>query len=211
MNKLIKVGIVEDDAHVRALLSRFINGQSDMELVLEAGSAEECFEKVKNSKDQHPHVFIQDIGLPGISGLEALRTLKDALPDTEILMFTVFDDSERIFKAFCAGASGYMLKNTRLPDMRKAILDVHNGMGAMSPSIAKKVVAYFQPKKSESRLSDTEALVVELLTEGMSYKMIANRMQISINTVRAHIRNIYRKLRVNSKSEVIAKKLKGEL
>ena len=219
MGKEINVAIVEDDAYVRNLLSQFIKSQNDMSLVYQAGSVEESLstiDKILKSKSPSDKskildVLIQDIGLPGMSGLEALKIIKSKLPNTEILMFTVFDDAERVFKAFCAGASGYLLKNTRLADMRKAILDINQGMAAMSPSIAKKVVNHFRPVKHESELTPTEFHVVELLTEGMSYKMIADRMQISINTIRTHIRNIYRKLHVNSKSEVIAKKLRGEI
>ena len=149
--------------------------------------------------------------MPGLSGLDAIRMVKEKLPKTEVLMYSIFDDSDHIFKAFCAGASGYILKNTRLEEIRKSIVDVYNGQAAMSPSIAKKVIAYFRPQKAESPLTDKEQLVVQLLTDGLSYKMVADRMQITMNTVRTHIRNIYTKLQVHSKAEVISKNLKGDI
>jgi DNA-binding NarL/FixJ family response regulator len=210
----IKVAIVEDDPYVRKLLEQFVDQEALFDLVYAVESVEENLEALQNlsaNDNKSVDVLIQDIGLPGISGLESIRLVKQKMPGIEILMFTVFDDANRIFKAFCAGASGYLLKNSRLQEIKKAILDIHNGMAAMSPSIAKKVVEHFQPKKVDAELTQTEFKVVECLTEGMSYKMVADRLQVSINTVRAHIRNIYRKLHVNSKSEVVAKRLKGEI
>jgi DNA-binding NarL/FixJ family response regulator len=177
--------------------------------VIVAGSVEEFFQDLPG--DQMIDVLLQDIGLPGVSGLEGIRAVKEKLPSTQVIMFSVYDDSNRIFKALCAGASGYLLKNTRLEDIKKSILSVHDGQAAMSPAIAKKVIAYFQPKKPESPLTEKEQLVVQLLTDGLSYKMIAEKMQISINTVGTHIRNIYKKLQVNSKAEVISKKMRGDI
>jgi len=205
----IRVGIVEDETEIRAMIRSYIDQQPDMECVIVAGSVEAFFDELPNSPK--PEVLIQDIGLPGASGLDAIRMVKSELPRTEILMYSIYDDSDHIFKAFCAGASGYLLKNTRLEEIRKSILDVHNGQAAMSPSIAKKVITYFRPTKSESPLTDKEQQVVQLLTDGLSYKMTADRMQISMNTVRTHIKNIYAKLQVHSKAEVISRNLKGDL
>lgn len=210
MSEKIKVGIVEDDRSVRRLIKTYIDQQSDMECLIDSGSVEEFLQKV--IEEPHPiQILIQDIGLPGISGLEAIRIIKDRFPDLDILMFSVFDDSNRIFKAFCAGASGYLLKNAKLPEIRQALLNINKGHAAMSPSIAKKVIDYFKPTARAGELTEKEQMVVQLLTDELSYKMLADRMQISINTVQSHIRNIYKKLQVNSKAEVIAKKLKGEI
>lgn len=209
MSNKIKVGIVEDEHEIRDMLIYFINQQPDMQCVLEADSVESFFKKVDDVPQLH--VLIQDIGLPGMTGLDAIRKIREKLPRTEILMYSIFDDSDRIFKALCAGASGYILKNTRLEDIRRSILDVHNGQAAMSPSIAKKVIAYFRPQKTESQLTDKEQMVVQLLTDGLSYKMVADRMQVSMNTVRFHIRNIYDKLQVHSKAEVISRNLRGDI
>ena len=209
MSNKIKVGIVEDEHEIRDMLIYFINQQPDMECVLHADSVESFF--IALADVPQLHVLIQDIGLPGMSGLDAIRKIREKLPRTEILMYSIFDDSDRIFKALCAGASGYILKNTRLEDIRRSILDVHNGQAAMSPSIAKKVIAYFRPQKTESQLTDKEQMVVQLLTDGLSYKMVADRMQVSMNTVRFHIRNIYDKLQVHSKAEVISRNLRGDI
>lgn len=209
MSNKIKVGIVEDEHEIRDMLIYFIDQQPDIQCVLEADSVESFFRKVDDVPQLH--VLIQDIGLPGMTGLDAIRRIREKLPRTEILMYSIYDDSDRIFKALCAGASGYILKNTRLEDIRRSILDVHNGQAAMSPSIAKKVIAYFRPQKTESQLTDKELMVVQLLTDGLSYKMVADRMQITMNTVRFHIRNIYDKLQVHSKAEVISRNLKGDI
>ena len=209
MKEQIRVGIVEDDAYIRELIAKYMHGEDRFLLVVEANSVEEFFSLA--NKDMHIDVLIQDIGLPGLSGLEAIRKVKDLFPRTEVLMFSVYDDADRIFKAFCAGASGYLLKNARLEQIHKAIVDIHDGKAAMSPSIAKKVINYFRPAAPKSSLTAKEVQVVQLLTDGLSYKMIADRMQISLHTVQSHIKNIYKKLHVNSKAEVISKKLKGEL
>lgn len=209
MREKIRIGIVEDDVSVRSLVVEYLSRDPKFEWVIVAGSVEDFFQNLAD--DQIIDVLLQDIGLPGVSGLEGIRTVKEKLPSTQVIMFSVYDDSNRIFKALCAGASGYLLKNTRLEDIKKSIETVHNGQAAMSPAIAKKVIAYFQPKKPESPLTEKEQLVVQLLTDGLSYKMIAGRLQISINTVGTHIRNIYKKLQVNSKAEVISKKLRGDI
>lgn len=205
----IRVGIVEDEPGIRSMIQTFIDQQPDMMCVMESGSVESFFAQL--TKETRMDVLIQDIGLPGASGLDAIRMVKRRLPGTEILMYSIYDDSDHIFKAFCAGASGYILKNTRLEDIRRSILDVHTGQAAMSPSIAKKVITYFRPQKAESPLTDKEQMVVQLMTDGLSYKMIADRMQITMNTVRTHIRNVYTKLQVHSKAEVISRNLKGDL
>lgn len=209
MSKKIKVGIVEDVNEISLLIRTYVDQQPDMECVISSGSVESFFEELPTIPQLD--VLIQDIHLPGLSGLDAIRMIKDKLPKTEVLMYSIFDDSDHIFKAFCAGASGYILKNTRLEDIRKSILDVSNGQAAMSPSIAKKVIAYFRPQKSDGPLTEKEQMVVQLLTDGLSYKLIADRMQITMNTVRTHIRNIYTKLQVHSKAEVISKNLKGDI
>lgn len=205
----IKVGIVEDESGISTMIKSYLDQQPDMECVISAPSVEAFFDAIPSIPQLH--VLIQDIGLPGLTGLDAIRMVKEKLPRTEVLMYSIYDDSDRIFKAFCAGASGYILKNTRLEDIRKSILDVYNGQAAMSPSIAKKVITYFRPQKTESPLTDKEQMVVQLLTDGLSYKMTADRMQITMNTVRTHIRNIYTKLQVHSKAEVISKSLKGDI
>lgn len=206
---MIQVAIIEDDQHLRASLQSFVHSQEDMTCQLVAGSVEDFLEKT--SSNDSIQVLIQDIGLPGMSGLDGISLIKNRFPNIKILMFSVFDDSDRIFKALCAGAAGYLKKDTLLTKMVEAIRNVHEGHAAMSPSIAKKVIDYFKPKKATSPLSPKEQQVVQGLVDGLSYKMIADQLLISTNTVNYHIRNIYKKLEVNSKAEVISKKLKGEI
>ncbi|HSD63195.1 MAG TPA: response regulator transcription factor, partial [Ignavibacteriaceae bacterium] len=159
-------------------------------------------------------VALVDIGLPGISGINGIKILRKEYPDINIIMLTVYNDPARIFNSLCAGASGYLLKNTPLEEIKKSIEILDSGGSPMSPEIARKVIDYFNTGKSEGYKSDLtkkENEIVNALVDGLSYKLIADRMEISIDTVRFHIRNIYRKLHVNSKSEVISKSLKGEI
>lgn len=206
---MINVAIIEDDKYLRESLQSFIHAQEGMSCRISMDSVESFLEKT--SPNDSIQVLIQDIGLPGMSGLEGIRLIKSRFPKTHILMFSIFDDSERIFKALCAGASGYLKKDTRLSKITEAIIQVDAGDAAMSPSIAKKVIDYFKPQKITSPLSPKEQQVVQGLVDGLSYKMIADQLLISVNTVNYHIRNIYKKLQVNSKAEVIRKKLDGEI
>ena len=208
---MIKIGILEDDLDIKRNYLRYLNGVDNIEVVVEASSVEEFTEKMQAIP--HLDVVLSDIGLPGKSGIEGIFLIKQQFPTCNILMFTVYNDPERIFKSLCAGATGYLLKNTPLPKVKKAIEDIHNGDGPMSPSIARKVIEYFSPQKTkiEAPLTPREHQVVQALVEGLSYKMIAARFDISFETVKQHVKNIYKKLHVNCKAEVIAKALKGEL
>lgn len=207
---MIKVSYIEDDHKLRTFISEFLDESPEFEFVGSYGSVEDFMGASKTMTE--PDVLLQDISLPGMSGLEAVRHIKGIFPDLEVCMFTNHDDSERIFKALCAGASGYMLKNSSLPKIREGIHLVHRGEAAMSPSIARKVIQHFRPeKKKEEDLSQRERQIINAMMEGKSYKMIADQLMVSINTVRYHIKNIYRKLQVNSKMEIISKMNKGEI
>jgi DNA-binding NarL/FixJ family response regulator len=207
---MVKVVYIEDDPYLREFITGFIKEDKELELAGVAGSIEDFLEQAPILP--RPDVILQDISLPGMTGLEAIRHLKDLYPQAEIIMFTIHDDSERIFKAFCAGATGYLLKSTSLPKIREGILQVHRGESVMTPSIARKVIAYFRPEKtSKEELTPRELQIVQCMVEGLSYKLIADKLMMSVNTVCYHVKNIYTKLQVNSKSEVVAKSLKGEL
>ncbi|MCB0279287.1 MAG: response regulator transcription factor, partial [Calditrichaeota bacterium] len=179
------------------------------------GTMESFLEVMDQNKDLT--VILIDIGLPGISGIEGIQIIKKNYPDIDILMFTIYNDPDKIFRSLQAGASGYILKNTPLHEMKDAVDLLSKGGAPMSPEIAKKVIEYFnkQPvktnEKSNVSLSPQEGEVVNGLVDGLSYKMIADRMDLSIETVRSYIKNIYKKLHVHSKSEVVAKYLKGEI
>jgi DNA-binding NarL/FixJ family response regulator len=143
-----------------------------------------------------------------------MKKIKNQWPDIDIIMLTVFKDNDKIFKSICAGATGYLLKDTPLPEVKRAVIEITNGGSYMTPSIARRVMEYFAPVKTENEeaaLTQKEKQIIMALTEGLSYKMIGEKLLISIDTVRFHIKNIYRKLQVNSKTEVISKALKGEI
>ncbi len=207
------VGIVEDNKKIRDLIQRFLDMQEELTCPVGVESVEEMMDYLE--EHEPPRVILMDIQLPGMSGIKGMGLIKEKYPDIDIIMLTVYHDSHKIFNALRAGASGYLLKHTSLPEIKDSILKLIDGGAPMSPQIARKVINHFQenaPKKNpESDLTPREHDIVNGLTDGLSYKMIADRYDISIDTVRAHIRNIYKKLHVNSKAEVIAKSLKGEI
>ncbi len=166
------------------------------------------------SKEEIIDVLLLDIGLPGMSGISGIKLIKERYPDINILMLTVYEDSDKVFEAVCAGAVGYLIKNTPLIKIKEAIEDVYTGGAPMSAQIARKVVEFFnqvKPALHEQILTFKEKEIVAGLVDGLSYKMIAAANIISIETVRFHIKNIYRKLHVNCKAEVITKSLRGEI
>lgn len=218
-----EISIVEDNEKIRTLIQKFLDKQEGMFCNRVFDSVEAFLAELKTK--QHPHLVLMDIDLPGMNGIEGMKLIKSQYPNVEIIMLTIYHDSHKIFDSLCAGASGYLLKHTSLPEIKESIEVVLNGGSVMSPQIARKVIGYFSaggtnqkpPKEAtsqknpENELTLREREIVIGLVDGLSYKMIADRMDISIDTVRAHIRNIYRKLHVNSKAEVIAKSLRGEI
>ena len=207
---MIRVGIVEDKANIRTLMTKFLDMQSDFECVAAYESVELMLEYLKNHKLD---VILMDIQLPGMSGIEGIKIIKRDHSEIEIIMLTIYHDSHKIFDSLMAGASGYLLKHTSLPEIKESIELLMKGGAPMSPQIARKVIEHFNTPKirPDSGLTNREQDIVNGLVDGLSYKLIADRFNISLDTVRAHIRNIYKKLHVNSKAEVIAKSLKGEI
>lgn len=207
------VGIVEDNKKIRDLIQRYLDMQDELNCPVAVDTVEEMLDYLEEHKK--PEVILMDIQLPGMSGIEGIGIIKEKYPEIDIIMLTVYHDSHKIFDSLCAGASGYLLKHTSLPEIKESVLNLLNGGAPMSPQIARKVINHFreqEPKKNvESDLTPREHDIVNGLVDGLSYKMIADRYDISIDTVRAHIRNIYKKLHVNSKAEVIAKSLRGEI
>src|SRR6187402_579210 len=208
---MISVGIVEDDKQIRTAIQSFLDQQRDMVCQLSVGSVEDLLLQIPNNQ---PHVLLMDIGLPGMSGIDGIQLVKERYTDIEIIVFTVYNDSKKIFDSLCAGATGYLLKNTPLEELKEGIELLAKGGSPMSPLIARRVIDFFSERKrplKENVLSQKEKEIVIGLVDGLSYKLIADRMDISIETVRFHIKNIYRKLQVHSKAEVISKSLKGEI
>ena len=210
---MIEIGIVEDNVKIRNLIQKFLDMQEKMSCKIAVDSVEEMLDHLE--KNESPDVLLMDIQLPGMSGIEGISIIKKKYPDIEIIMLTIYHDSHKIFNSLVAGASGYLLKHTSLPEIKESIENLVQGGAPMSPQIARKVIEHFkkpEPEKNpDSDLTSREQDIVNGLVDGLSYKLIADRFDISIDTVRAHIRNIYKKLHVNSKAEVIAKSLRGEI
>jgi len=209
---MIFVGIVEDDQEIRNGIVSFLSKQPGFVCDLAVGSVEELLASL--SSENSPQVLIMDLGLPGMSGVEGISFVKSRYPEMDIVVFSVYNDPKKIFDSLCAGATGYLLKNTPFNELKEGIELLAKGGSPMSPQIARKVIDFFKPaKKIEkvSPLSDKEKEIVVGLVDGLSYKLIADRLSISIETVRFHIKNIYRKLHVHGKAEVITKSLRGEI
>lgn len=209
---MISVAIIEDIKEIREALSECISSHPDFLSILSAESVEQFLDTLDPT--MLPDILLLDIGLPGVSGITGMKMIKEKCPKTDIIMLTVYDDPNRIFQALCAGACGYLLKNTPFPKIMDAIREVYNGGSSMSPQIARKVIEHFSPvpqKVPDNDLTQKEKEIINCLVDGMSYKMIAANYQNSIDTVRYHIKNIYRKLHVNTKAEVITKSLRGEI
>lgn len=211
--KTLKLAIVEDDPIIAESLQSFLTINPGIEIKLVANSIEQCLSQLVLPSKQEVNIVLLDIGLPGMSGIEGIRHIRKKIPNAEIIMLTTFEEQDIIFKALCAGACSYISKRTSLVKIREAIFTVHQGGSYMSPFIARKIAAHFMPAKSKEGdlLTPRQKQIVDCLVEGLSYKLIADKLSISIDTVRDHIRRIYRTLEVNSKAEVIRKALKGEI
>lgn len=204
----ISVSIVEDNEKLRGTLARVLNRAEGFRCVSQYGSAEEALKDLPNVR---PNVVLMDINLPGINGVECVRQLKKILPEVQIMMLTVYEDTENIFDALTAGASGYLLKRTSGPELLDAIREVNRGGSPMTAHIARKVVQSFQknaPAQPAENLSEREQQVLDLLSQGLMYKEIADKLQISYETVHTYIRRIYEKLRVRTRTEAVAKFLR---
>jgi DNA-binding NarL/FixJ family response regulator len=208
---MIKVTIIEDNTTIREGLAALINGTPDYSCV---GSYPDCESFLQKLPLHDTNVVLMDIGLPGMSGIEGIKRAKKIKPNLNILMLTIYEDSQSIFNALCAGASGYLVKKTPPSRLLEAIKDAYEGGAPMSSLIARQVITLFQqtvnPQTEEVDLflSAREKEVLTSLAEGNNYQSIADRLFISVDTVRHHIRNIYRKLHVHSQSEAVAKAIR---
>jgi len=214
---IIAVAIIEDEREVREGVAVLINGTKGYRCTSSYRSMEEALARIGgNAPDAVvPDAVLVDIGLPGMSGIEGIRLLKERFPNMTLLAFTVYDDDENIFDALCAGASGYLLKNTPPTRLLEGLREVVTGGAPMSPEVARKVIRLFRevrpPERANYQLTPQETEVLRLLVEGHHYKTAAAELGISINTVSFHLRNVYAKLQVHSKSEAVTKALRDRL
>lgn len=201
----LKIAIVEDEKDIRESLAVLINGSEGYTVVNAFADAEQALAVIP---DEKPDVMLVDIHLPGISGIECVGKLKPLCPGTQFIMFTSFEDTESVFSALKLGATGYLTKTTQPSKILDAISEVYKGGSPMSSHIARKVVSSFRESETNielEKLSAREKEILELLSKGFRYKEIADKLFLSTETVRTHIRNIYQKLHVNSRTEAVNK------
>jgi DNA-binding NarL/FixJ family response regulator len=212
--KNIKVAIFEDNTNLRKGLQALLNDSNGFECV---GAYANCDRLVQHLAEKQPDVVLMDIQMPGMNGIEAVDVIKRNLPEIKVLMATVFEDDEKIFQSICNGAQGYILKNTPTAQLLLAIQEVYEGGAPMSPNIASKVLAMFKATAQFSgmnesyHLTEREMETLKWLVKGLSYKAIAEKCFVSINSVATHVKNIYKKLHVHSKSEAVAKAIKKKI
>lgn len=201
---ILRITIVEDDDHYANELRQYLAGKADVIWVTIADSVEAFFER---PLVYIPDIILLDVGLPGTDGVSAIPRIRAEFPHADIIMLTVFADHHTVFNSLCSGAVGYVLKESALSEIWSAILLVAHGGSYMSPSIARKVMGYFVPIKESctEALTSRERDVVHGLADGLSYKLIADRLSIKVTTVQSYIKSIYRKMNANSKTEVVRK------
>jgi DNA-binding NarL/FixJ family response regulator len=209
----IKVIMFDDNESLRDSVSMLLEDTKDFTLI---DSYAHCLDVIDNIKETQPDVVLMDIDMPGINGIEGVKLIRKNFPAVQILMLTVFDDDEKVFAAIKAGAGGYILKSAEPKNLLSAISEVYNGGAPMTPGIARKVLYQFQHLqpddiKEDYHLSTREKEVLGLLVDGLSYKMIAAKINITYDTVRAHMKKIYEKLQVTSMTEAVAKAINQKL
>jgi DNA-binding NarL/FixJ family response regulator len=208
----VRVVIIEDLREVREGLAILINGTAGFRCAASFRTMEDALAGMSSSR---PDVILTDIGLPGMTGVDGTRLLRERFPAVPVLALTVYDDDENVFNAICAGASGYLLKNTPPGRLLESLQEVADGGAPMSPEIARRVLALFRqfrpPERAPSALTPQEMTLLKLMVEGHHYKTAATEMGISINTVSFHLRHIYEKLQVHSKTEAVARALREHL
>jgi DNA-binding NarL/FixJ family response regulator len=211
---MIRVLIYEDNTELRESLVQLVDQSSGMTCVAHFST---CAHSMEDVTTLQPDVVLMDIDMPGMSGIEGVGIIKSAIPQTHVIMLTVFDDNERVFQSICAGASGYLLKRTPNEKIIDAIRDVQTGGAPMTSRVARQVLQLFsqnlsKPEQKENHnLTKREHETLSWLVKGFSYKMIAEKMEISIDTVRAHIKKIYEKLHVRSMNEAVAKAINQKI
>ena len=208
----IKVAIIEDQKVLREGLAFLVDSTGGFRCTGSFGSVEQALAGIA---DDLPQVVLIDIGLPGVSGIEGIRILKDRWPDLLMITLTVYEDDQKIFDALCAGASGYLLKRTPPAKLVESLREVVSGGAPMSPEVANRVISLFKnirpPERADHHLTPHELRLLKMLVEGHSYKTAAAELGSSINTIGTHMQSIYRKLQVHSKSEAVVKAIRNGL
>ena len=208
----IRVAIVEDRREIREGLATIVNGTPGFRCTGAYRTMEEALERIGNDL---PDVVLNDIGLPGMSGIDGIRILKERYPDLVVLILTIYDDDERIFDALCAGASGYLLKKTQPARLLESLREAAGGGAPMSPEVARRVIALFRefrpPDSTKCELTPHEVRLLRLFVEGHNYKTAAAELGVTVHTISFHLRSIYDKLQVHSKSAAVAKALRSRL
>ena len=208
----IAVAIVEDERDIRECLTFLVNGTAGYSCAGSYRTMEEALDRIGHPL---PSIVLSDIGLPGMDGIEGIRILKERYPELLILMLTVYDDDERIFDAMCAGASGYLLKKTPPAKLLESLREAVAGGAPMSPEVARRVIALFReirpPDRADYQLTPHETRLLKLFVDGHNYKSAAVELRVSVNTINFHVRSIYEKLQVHTRSEAVAKALVNRL
>jgi len=211
-SEIIKAAVIEDMRDIRDGLTTLINFTEGFRCTGSYRSVEEALERLK---DDVPDVLLSDIGLPGMSGIEGVRLIRARYPQTQILMLTVYDDDDRIFDALCAGASGYLLKRTPPAKLLECIREAMSGGAPVSPEVASRVFKFFRElrpvDRTDHELTPHETRLLKLLTEGYNYTTAAEKLGVSYNTIKFHVRHIFEKLQVHSKSEAVVKAMRDRL
>jgi DNA-binding NarL/FixJ family response regulator len=197
----IRLFIYDDNADRRDSLRALLSLNDSLKYV---GEAPNCLHVKEEIEKYYPDVVLMDINMPEVDGIEGLKIIKSTYPEIKVLIQTAFDDSEKIFTCIKNGASGYILKNDKPQRILQAIEEVYQGGASMNPAIAQKVLDFFTPQKTKSPLSPKENEVLALLAEGLSYKMVADKLGVSYSTINTHIKRIYEKLHISSLGEAIA-------
>jgi DNA-binding NarL/FixJ family response regulator len=209
---VIKAAIVEDQREIREALAALVNGTPGYRCTGSFRSMEEALDRIRFDV---PDVVFCDIGLPGMSGIEGIRILRERHPSLLLLMLTIYEDDERIFDALCAGASGYLLKRTPPARLLESLREAVTGGAPMSPEVANRVITLFReirpPDRADYELTPHETRLLKLLVEGHNYTTAAAELGVSYNTIKFHMRHIYEKLQVHSKSEAVSKALQNRL
>ena len=208
----IRVIIFEDNKHLRESLHLLISSSVQFECIAAFADTRNILPNITRLM---PDIVIMDIEMPGMNGIDATHLVKQKFPELPILILTVFNDSERIFQSLKAGGNGYLLKNSSPDEILNAMIEVYHGGTALSPAVARKLVQFFQSGAVEAQndyhLTPKEKELLHFLVDGKSYKMIADAMQVSLETVKSHVKNVYRKLHVSSNSEAVAKAIKQRI